>query len=168
VVSFLSRGLVSTVLVVVALLWLLPTIGLFIASLRSPQDNSASGWWNALLQPAQLTLDNYGNLLSNSGMVNAFFNTVWITVPATALVVMLAAFAGYAFAWIDFKGRDWLFIAVVALLVVPIQVALIPTARPSVCRSRCSCYATSSRRSPRSCSRRRGWTVPARRGSSSG
>src|SRR5690606_17789820 len=84
---------------------------------------------NALLQPAQLTLDNYGNLLSNSGMVNAFFNTVWITVPATALVVILAAFAGYAFAWINFKGRDWLFIAVVALLVVPIQVALIPVAR---------------------------------------
>jgi alpha-glucoside transport system permease protein len=127
--SFLSRGIVSAVLAVIAVFWLLPTIGLFISSLRSPQDNSASGWWNALLQPAQLTLDNYGNLLSNSGMVNAFFNTVWITVPATALVVILAAFAGYAFAWINFKGRDWLFIAVVALLVVPIQVALIPVAR---------------------------------------
>jgi alpha-glucoside transport system permease protein len=127
--SFLSRGVVSAVLVVIALFWLVPTIGLFISSLRTPQDNSASGWWNALLEPAQLTLENYAKMLSDDGMVNAFFNTIWITVPATLLVVMVASLAGYAFAWVDFKGRDWMFIAVVALLVVPIQVALIPVAR---------------------------------------
>ncbi|MDO5502293.1 MAG: carbohydrate ABC transporter permease [Actinomycetia bacterium] len=126
--SFLSRGIVSVVLVVIALFWMLPTFGLFIASLRTPQDNSTSGWWNALLEPAQLTIDNYRNLLSNDGMVNAFFNTVWITVPATLLVVSLAALAAHAFAWMDFPGRDWMFIGVVALLVVPVQVALIPVA----------------------------------------
>lgn len=126
--SFLSRGMVSVVLVIIALFWLMPTFGLFIASLRTPQDNTTSGWWTALLQPAQLTLDNYQNLLSNQGMINAFFNTVWITVPATLLVVVIASLAAYAFAWIDFPGRDWMFIGVVALLVVPVQVALIPVA----------------------------------------
>jgi alpha-glucoside transport system permease protein len=126
--SALGRGLVSVVLVAVALFWLMPTFGLFIASLRSPQDNNTSGWWNALLEPAQLTLDNYQNLLSDQGMVNAFLNTVWITIPATVLVVVLAALAAYAFAWMDFPGRDWMFIGVVALLVVPVQVALIPVA----------------------------------------
>lgn len=126
--SVLGRGLVSVVLAVVALFWLMPTFGLFIASLRTPQDNNVSGWWTALLAPAQLTLDNYEKLLSNQGMVNAFFNTVWITVPATLLVVVLASLAAYAFAWIDFPGRDAMFIVVVALLVVPVQVALIPVA----------------------------------------
>ncbi|AXH98107.1 carbohydrate ABC transporter permease [Ornithinimicrobium avium] len=126
--SALGRGLVSVVLAAVAMFWLMPSFGLFIASLRTPQQNNTSGWWTALTQPAQLTLDNYQRLLSNEGMVNAFFNTVWITVPATLLVVVLASLAAYAFAWIEFPGRDALFIAVVALLVVPVQVALIPVA----------------------------------------
>ncbi|WP_109473683.1 carbohydrate ABC transporter permease [Ornithinimicrobium cavernae] len=128
ITAFLNRGLVSVVLTLIAVFWLLPTLGLFFSSLRSAQDNTASGWWNALTAPAQLTLDNYQNLLSNEGMVNAFFNTVWITVPATVLVVVLASLAAYAFAWMDFPGRDWLFIVVVGLLVVPVQVALIPVA----------------------------------------
>lgn len=126
--AFLGKGLVSAVLALVAVFWLLPTVGLFLASLRTAQDNNSSGWWNALTAPAQLTLENYQNLLSNQGMVNAFFNTVWITVPATLLVVLLASLAAYAFAWMEFPGRDWLFIVIVGLLVVPVQVALIPVA----------------------------------------
>lgn len=124
----LGRGTVSMVLAAVALFWLMPSFGLFIASLRTPQQNNTSGWWTVLTAPAQLTLDNYQRLLADEGMVNAFFNTVWITVPATLLVVVLASLAAYAFAWIDFPGRDALFIVVVALLVVPVQVALIPVA----------------------------------------
>jgi alpha-glucoside transport system permease protein len=76
--------------------------------------------------PAQLTLDNYKDLLDNDTVTSSFLNTVLITVPATLLVVIIGSLAGYAFAWLDFPGRDWWFMVVVGLLVVPIQIALIP------------------------------------------
>jgi alpha-glucoside transport system permease protein len=120
---------VSVFLTIVALLWLVPTVGLFIASLRNVSDNSESGWWSALAHPAQLTLQSYKNVLDNPDMVRSFWNTMLITVPASVLVVIVAALAAYAFAWIRFRGRDWIFLVIVALLVVPLQIALIPVAR---------------------------------------
>jgi alpha-glucoside transport system permease protein len=129
VTRFVSRGAVQIVLIVIALLWLVPAFGLMIASFRTAAASNRDGWWNALLHPSELTLDNYRNLLDDSTMVDAFWNTVLITVPAVVLVVVFAALAAYAFAWIDFPGRDLLFLVVVGLLVVPIQVALIPVAR---------------------------------------
>jgi alpha-glucoside transport system permease protein len=125
---FLSKGLVQAVLVLIGLVWLVPTIGLAVSSLRSATDNAQNGWWNALSAPARLTADNYRDLLDNPRMVQAFWNTVMITVPATVLVVTLAALAAYAFAWVRFPGRDALLLVVVGLLVVPLQVALIPIA----------------------------------------
>lgn len=127
-VSFFSRGLVSAVLVVIGLMWLVPALGLAVASLRSGQDTARSGWWTVFSEPASLTAQNYGNLLGNSRIVQSFWNTVTITVPATILVVVIAALAAYAFAWMRFRGRDALFLLVVGLLVVPLQVALIPVA----------------------------------------
>ena len=116
-------------LIIVALLWLVPTVGLLVASLRDAADNGKSGWWTALLHPAQLTLQSYGHVLDNPDMIQSFWNTALITVPASLLVVVVAALAAYAFAWIPFRGRDWLFLVVVGLLVVPLQIALIPVAR---------------------------------------
>ncbi|MDW8809159.1 carbohydrate ABC transporter permease [Streptomyces scabiei] len=113
-------------LLLVALFWLVPTFGLLVSSFRDPTDISASGWWTVFSAPARLTTESYRSLLENDGITDALFNTVWITVPATLLVVLIGAMAGYAFAWLDFKGRDWWFMAVVGLLVVPVQVALIP------------------------------------------
>ena len=127
--AFLSRGVVQAVLVVIGLSWLMPTLGLLIASLRTPADNASSGWWTVFSEPAQLTIDNYRSVLGNERMVSSFWNTVWITVPSVFLVVIIAALAGYAFAWIRFPGRDVLFLIVIGLLVVPLQVALIPVAR---------------------------------------
>jgi alpha-glucoside transport system permease protein len=127
--SWLSRGVVSAVLTVLAIVWLVPTLGLAVSSLRQPSDINSDGWWNVVTKPAQLTVDNYRALLENDRIVSSFWNTVLITVPATVLVVLLAAFAAYAFAWIDFPGRDGLFLVVIGLLVVPIQVALIPVSR---------------------------------------
>ncbi len=127
-VRFFSRGAVQAVLAVIGLAWLVPSIGLAVSSLRSASDNSASGWWTVLSAPGQLTADNYRKLLDNPRMVEAFWNTVLITVPATLLVVAMAALAAYAFAWVRFPGRDALFLVVVGLLVVPIQMALIPVA----------------------------------------
>ena len=129
VVDRLSTGVVSIVLIVIGVLWLVPTIGLAISSLREPSDINSTGWWTVLTEPAQLTVDNYRSLLENDRMVSAFWNTVMITLPTTVLVVLIASFAAYAFAWIEFPGRDWLFLLVIGLLVVPIQVALIPVAR---------------------------------------
>jgi alpha-glucoside transport system permease protein len=125
----LGGGFLRVVLIVIALVWLVPTFGLLVASLRSESDSSSSGWWNVFSKPAQLTFTNYSSLLKNSAITHSLLNSVLITVPATILVVVVASLAGYAFAWIDFKGRDWLFILVVAMLVVPIQVGLIPVAK---------------------------------------
>jgi alpha-glucoside transport system permease protein len=129
IVDFFGKGLVNIVLIIVAVFWLVPTIGLFLASLRSSTDNSESGWWTVFTRPAQLTIDNYANLLGNSQFMGSFVNTISITLPATLLVVIIGALAGYAFAWIRFPGRDWLLVAVIVLLAVPLQVALIPIAR---------------------------------------
>jgi alpha-glucoside transport system permease protein len=129
IVQAVTRGPVAVFLVVVGLLWLVPTIGLLVASFRSAADNGSTGWWTAILHPAQLTLDSYGNVLSDPDMVKSFWNTALITVPASVLVVIVGAAAAYAFAWIRFRGRDWLFLVVVGLLVVPLQIALIPVAR---------------------------------------
>jgi alpha-glucoside transport system permease protein len=122
-------GFVQIGLIVVALIWLIPTIGLFIASLRTETDNASEGWWKIFTVPAQLTFSNYTQLLQNETVMSSFVNTVLITVPTTILVVVVASLAAYAFAWIDFPGRDWLFLVVIGLLVVPIQVWLIPVAR---------------------------------------
>ncbi|MEU6775793.1 carbohydrate ABC transporter permease [Streptomyces sp. NPDC046759] len=124
----LGGGLVRVFLIVVGLFWLVPTIGLLISSLRAPEDMSASGWWTVFTKPSQLTFDSYRKLLENGDITHSLLNTVLITVPATVLVVVVGALAGYAFAWMEFPGRDWWFLGVVSLLVVPVQVALIPIA----------------------------------------
>ncbi|MFI7140332.1 carbohydrate ABC transporter permease [Streptomyces massasporeus] len=123
-----SGGLLRVFLVVVGLFWLVPTIGLLLSSLRAPEDIAASGWWNVLTEPSQITFDSYRKLLENEDITSSLLNTVWITVPATLLVVIIGSLAGYAFAWMEFPGRDWWFLGVVGLLVVPVQVALIPIA----------------------------------------
>ncbi|NUU25340.1 MAG: carbohydrate ABC transporter permease [Streptomycetaceae bacterium] len=122
-------GVVAIGLVLVALFWMMPTFGLLVSSLRSPQDTGESGWWQAFSHPGQLTWDNYDKLLSDDDMMRAFFNTIWITVPSTVLVILIGSLAAYAFAWLEFPGRDWLFLVVVGLLVVPVQVALIPISK---------------------------------------
>ncbi|GGU45925.1 carbohydrate ABC transporter permease [Streptomyces lavendofoliae] len=125
----LGHGVVQAFLAVVGLVWITPVAGLLLSSLRSANDNAASGWWTALAEPGRLSFDNYTALLGNAGITRAFWNTVLISVPTTVLVVVLAALAGYAFAWLEFPGRDWIFLAVVALLVVPVQVGLLPVAK---------------------------------------
>jgi len=128
-VSRVGGGVVQVVLIVIAVVWLVPTLGLFVASLRSQQDNNSSGWWHVFTSPSQLTFKAYGDLLSKPDFVDSFWNTVLIAVPTTLLVVGIAALAAYAFAWLEFPGRDWLFLVVVALLVVPVQVGLIPVSK---------------------------------------
>ncbi|AVZ71542.1 sugar ABC transporter permease [Streptomyces lunaelactis] len=127
--TWLGNGAVQALLIVVALIWITPLAGLFLSSMRSEQDNAAEGWWTALTDPGQLSLDNYTALFENSGITQSFWNTVLISVPTTALVVAIAALAGYAFAWLEFPGRNAIFLVVVGLLVVPVQIGLLPVAK---------------------------------------
>ena len=113
----------------ICFLWTLPTLGLLVTSVRDPKDITTSGWWTALLHPFeanQWTLSNYQTVIASDGMGNAFINSLIVTIPSVAIPITIAAFAAYAFAWIPFRGRGILFTIVVALLVVPIQMSLIP------------------------------------------
>jgi alpha-glucoside transport system permease protein len=126
IVRLLAKTPVYLVLAFIGLLWLVPTISLFFTSLLQPSDIGTTGWWEILSRPSLATLDNYREILDNDAITSAIWTTLWISLGATFLPIAVAAFAAYAFAWLEFPGRDWLFIVVVALLVVPIQMALIP------------------------------------------
>jgi alpha-glucoside transport system permease protein len=123
---------VRVAVVLIAALWSLPTVGLLISSLRGKNAIDGTGWWTALIHPfesAQWTIQNYADVLTADGMLNAFVNSLVVTIPATVIPITIAAFAAYAFAWMRFPGRSLLFAMVVGLLVVPLQMTLIPILR---------------------------------------
>jgi len=128
-VRLASRGVLHLVLIGLSLMWLLPTVGLFVSSLRPAQLIATTGWWKAFAPPFAFTLENYAHVLSQSNMARSFFNSLLIAIPATVMPVLVAAFAAYAFSWMRFPGRNLLFLVIVGLLVVPIQVTLIPVLR---------------------------------------
>jgi alpha-glucoside transport system permease protein len=136
---------VTIVLLLLCLIWSLPTIGLLITSFRSRDDVNRTGWWT-VVREANFTTDNYkqvlvgknytyvdaqGNTITarTENLVRAFLNSVTVTIPAVLIPILIAAFAAYGFAWVDFPGRKIFFTIVVALLVVPLQIALIPILR---------------------------------------
>ena len=126
ILRVLGKAPVNMLLVVVGLLWLVPTLGLFLTSLLTPADFNERGWWQVFSKPSMTTFDNYRALFDNAAITDSLLTTAYIAVGSTVLPIMVAALAGYAFAWLEFPGRDWLFIGVIALLVVPLQMALIP------------------------------------------
>jgi alpha-glucoside transport system permease protein len=120
---------VRIVLGLICIAWVVPTFGLAITSFRSQDDATASGWWTVFTTPAnftRLTFENYSEVFSKANMGEAFLNSLAITIPATIIPILIAAFAGYAFTFMQFPGRDLLLILIVGLLVVPTQVALVP------------------------------------------
>ncbi len=128
----LERTFVRVAVVVIAVVWSLPTMGLLISSFRSNADIRSTGWWEALLHPfeaAQWTAANYAAVLGANGLGTAFVNSLVVTIPAVVIPITMAAFAAYAFAWMRFPGRRLLFAIVVAMLVVPIQMSLVPVLR---------------------------------------
>ena len=121
-----ARAPVRIVLAVLGLLWLVPTFGLFITSILPQSALATKGWWQIFSKPSLATWSNYHALIHNSGLIDALKTTAYIAVGNTVLVVLLGAMAGYALAWLEFPGRDWVFIGIIGLLVVPLQMALIP------------------------------------------
>ncbi|MFV0453082.1 MAG: carbohydrate ABC transporter permease [Propioniciclava sp.] len=122
--------LVESAVVILCLLWIIPTVGLLVTSLRPRDEANANGWWNFFANPAQFTIDNYAQVLqtSSSGvpMTQAFINSLVVAVPATIIPILIAAFAAYVFTFMHFRGRDVMFVIIVGLLVVPNQVAFVP------------------------------------------
>ncbi len=115
-------------LVLVVLIWSVPTVGLLVTSLRTRDEANSTGWWTALANPfgSEWTLSNFDAVLRGNGMGTAFINSFIVSVPATIIPIMFAAFAAYAFTFMQFRGRDFLLIIVIALLVVPNQIAFVP------------------------------------------
>ena len=149
-----SNGPLHIAILVICALWILPSLGLLVSSFRPARAVRSTGWWTAIKPPYQFTLDSYVDVLtgqtdyrqrcakqqeesgtkcsfiedviSPGGLGRNFLNSLIIAIPATILPILLAAFAAYAFAWMEFPGRDLLFLIVVGLLVVPLQMTLIP------------------------------------------
>ncbi len=139
--------MVYVVMIIITLSWITPTVGLLVSSFRPADDVKTSGWWTVVTNPdkARFTLDNYRTVLglpipgrssptgsSRVGMDVALINTLTVALPSTIIPILIAAFAAYGFAWIDFPGRRALFILVVAMLVVPLQISLVPILRDYV------------------------------------
>jgi alpha-glucoside transport system permease protein len=123
---------VRIAVIAVVILWLIPTLGVLITSFRPEALVDSTGWWTALGHPfrtTEWTMENYRLALDAGGLGNAFLNSLAVAVPATVIPIAIAAFAAYAFSWMEFRGRYVMFVGVVALLVVPLQMALIPILR---------------------------------------
>src|SRR5690606_38019625 len=115
--AYLAVGLI-------ALIWVIPALGILISSFRDPQAIRTSGWWTViddLFDAGTWTLQNYETVLRGEGFANAVVNSLAVTIPAVVIPITVAAFAAYAFAWMDFPGRTVLFAVVVGLIVVPLQ-----------------------------------------------
>jgi alpha-glucoside transport system permease protein len=117
----------SLAALVIAVLWTIPTFGLFLSSFRPERDVQRTGWWTFLANP-NVTFENYSDVLfGGSQPLSGFFvNSILVTIPAVLIPIILATMAAYGFAWTRFPLRDTLFVAIFALQIVPLQVALLP------------------------------------------
>lgn len=116
-------------IIIFAVIWLAPTIGLIVNSFRSFQDMGNSGWWTTLFPPHGFTFGSYQQVLNTENVASSIINSILITIPATVIQLAIATMAAYAFAWMSFPGRNLIFITIVGLMVVPIQMTLIPVLR---------------------------------------
>lgn len=125
---FSDHWLIKIVIITIAVFWLIPSLGLLVTSFRPALDIASSGWWTVFsnLGSNEWTVANYQRVIEADGMGNAFLNSLAVSIPATIIPIAIAAFAAYAFAWMEFRGRQFLFVVVVGLMVVPLQMALIP------------------------------------------
>src|SRR5258708_25243960 len=122
----LGRIVLHVVVIGLTLAWVVPTLGLVISSFRPFSAIATSGWWAAISPPYAFTLDNYNQLFAQSNLGTPIFNSFMVSGPSTVIPLTIAAFAAYAFAWMKFPARDWIFLAFVGLLAVPLQLTFVP------------------------------------------
>jgi alpha-glucoside transport system permease protein len=125
IVRWTGKTPVHIALIAIAVIWLVPTVGLLITSFRPRPDIASSGWWETFSN-FNFTLDNYQNVLTNQGMKESFLNSFFISVPSTLFPLLVGALAAFAFSWIRFPFRDTIFLIIVALMVIPAQMILVP------------------------------------------
>jgi alpha-glucoside transport system permease protein len=121
----LNRTPIHIALGIIAVIWLAPTIGLLVTSIRPRTDIQSTGWWETL-STLRFTFENYQQVLQAQGMARAFLNSIIISVPSTLLPLLVCSLAAYAFSWLRFRFRDTIFLVIVALMMVPVQVAFLP------------------------------------------
>ena len=126
---WLGRMLLHAALLSIIAVWLVPALGLLVSSFRPADRIANTGWWTALAEPTRFTLENYRAVLRTSDLGQSFINSLTIAIPSTVLTILIAAFAAYAFAWMRFPGRSFLFFLIVGLLVVPLQMTMVPVLR---------------------------------------
>ena len=125
ILAWVGRGPVHIALVALAIVWLIPSVGLLVTSFRPRPDIASTGWWETL-QTRTFTLDNYERVMDVAGMGKAFVNSIIISFPSTLLPLLIGAAAAFAFSWIRFPFRDTIFLIVIGLMILPIQMALVP------------------------------------------
>ena len=134
--------IITVVLLIICILWILPTVGIFVTSFRTADAASSTGWWKFFSTLRDFSLDNYNQVLfgqrynvgnmegtkviRGATMASAFLSSITVTIPAVIIPIFIAAAAAFGFAWLNFKGRNVLFAIIIALLVVPLQISLIP------------------------------------------
>jgi alpha-glucoside transport system permease protein len=124
-----ANWVVKLVIAIICFLWVVPTLGALITSFRSADDANTTGWWTIITKPStlkNLTFDNYDQAINGANLGRSFINSLAIALPATFIPILIAAFAAYAFTFMDFPGKDTLFVIIVSLLVVPNFVAMVP------------------------------------------
>ena len=122
----LTNPVASAIAVVIGVVWTIPTVGLLVQSFRSKTGQDSKGWWTF----SDLTLDNYRRVTSGTGNILPFIvNSIAIVIPAVIIPMTVAALASYALVWINFPGRDWVYVGIFTLQVVPLQVAVVPLLR---------------------------------------
>ena len=124
-----ARTPLHVTIFVFAAIWLIPTLGLLITSFREPSSIAGSGWWTVfpkLFSGGQFSLQNYAGVVLQEGLGRSFINSLFISVPATAISTIIASFAAFGFAWMRFTGRNLLFMLVIGLMVIPLQMTFIP------------------------------------------
>lgn len=127
--EMINKVVVNTIVILIVVLWTIPTFGLLVSSFRPRNMITASGWWTALLNPfaeGAWSLANYQSVLFADAMGSAFMNSLLVTIPSTVIPITIAAFAAYAIAWMEFPGRKAFFVTLVGLMVVPLQMSLLP------------------------------------------
>ena len=117
ILRILAKGPLNILLIIIAVFWLVPTIGLFLTSLMSANDFANFGWWKVASHPHLATWNNYSNLIHHTSIPSSLWVTIQIAVGGTILPIIIASLAAYAFAWLEFPGRDWTFIIVIGMLV---------------------------------------------------
>ena len=124
-----DKPISKLILVTIALTWIFPIFGFVLSSFRPGESIKRESWWDAIYTGklwTELTLANYSEIFFADNLDRSFYNSFAVTIPSTIIPITIAAFAAYAFAFMEFRGKEVLFLFVVGSMIIPLQMSLIP------------------------------------------